>query len=206
MSLTIYIARHGQDEDNSKGILNGRRNTPLTQLGIEQAMEVASKIADAKLHFEAIYTSPLKRAMQTAKIISEKTGMGDPKILANLIERDFGVMTGQPASRIEEQCAPEILKTQTITYFLNPKDAEDFPTLKLRAGKLLAEVRLKHTEGNILLVTHGDFGKMIYAEYYNLNWQDVLTLFHFGNSELIILSENTPAEEAHVFTIPQFNH
>ena len=41
--LNIYLTRHGQDEDNAKSILNGRRNMPLTDKGIKQAKEVAQK-------------------------------------------------------------------------------------------------------------------------------------------------------------------
>jgi hypothetical protein len=47
---------------------------------------------------------------------------------------------------------------------------------------------------------------MIYAAYYNVPWQDVLQQFHFGNSELILLSPDSPADDAHVFTIEQHNH
>ncbi len=63
-----------------------------------------------------------------------------------------------------------------------------------------------HEDGSILLVTHGDVGKMIYAAYYNLGWKDVLTQFHFGNCELLLLSEDSPATEAHVFKQNQHNH
>jgi hypothetical protein len=54
-------------------------------------------------------------------------------------------------------------------------------------------------------VTHGDIGKMIYAAYYNLDWKEILTMFHFGNSELLILSSDTSANEAHVIEIEQYN-
>jgi probable phosphoglycerate mutase len=123
-----------------------------------------------------------------------------------LIERDFGSMTGQPAADIEKLCAPDIIKTETITYFLSPAGAETFPELISRAKKLLQAITEEHTDGNILLVTHGDFGKMIYAAYYDLEWQTILTLFHFGNSELLLLAADSKPEEAHIFKIAQFNH
>ena len=122
-----------------------------------------------------------------------------------MIERDFGVMSGKEQSRIEELCAPDIIKTETITYFLSPEGAETFPDLLKRARVLLNELSDKYKDGSILLVTHGDFGKMIYAEYYRLDWKDVLTLFHFGNSELLLLSPDSSAGEAHVFKIIQYN-
>ncbi len=69
--LKIYIARHGTNVDNKNGILNGRRDEPLTDKGIEQAHEVADKIKEAGLIFDAVYASPLIRAFKTTQIISE---------------------------------------------------------------------------------------------------------------------------------------
>lgn len=203
--LNIYLARHGQDQDNAAGILNGRRDMPLTEIGKTQATTVAEKIRLAGLSFDTIYTSPLKRTQETAEIIAETIGGPKPQLLEDLIERDFGVMSGKPQSQITELCSPDILVTNTIIYFLNPEGAETFPDLLERAGRLLADVQKRHTSGSVLLVTHGDFGKMIYAQYYNLPWRDVLTQFHFGNSELLLLAEHSPATQAHVFEIEQYN-
>lgn len=203
--LKIYLARHGQNEDNANGILNGHRDLPLTEIGIAQAHEVANKIKDAGLSFDIVLSSPLSRALVTAEIISDTNHFSRPEVVPELIERDFGVMSGQPQSRIEELCAPEIIKTETVTYFLSPEGAESFPDLLKRAERLLDKLTAKYKDGSILLVTHGDFGKMIYAQYYKLDWKDVLTLFHFGNSELLLLSPDSDAGEAHVFTILQHN-
>lgn len=203
--LTIYLARHGQDEDNAAGILNGRRNKPLTAIGIQQAKTVAAKIAAAGMHFDTIYTSPLLRTTQTAEVIAHAIGGPTPIELPGLIERDFGCMSGKLQNSITETCAPDILVTDTIVYFLKPEGAETFPDLLARAGELLTNIQSRHATGSILLVTHGDFGKMIYAQYYNLPWRGVLTQFHFGNSELLLLSPDSPADQAHVFEIPQHN-
>lgn len=205
MSLNIYLTRHGQDEDNVKGILNGHRNQKLTDLGEKQAHQLAESIRSSALIFSAVYSSPLQRAKHTAEIICSTLALPKPQISELLIERNFGIMTGRPLVDIELLCAPDLFKTETINYFLSPEGAETFPDLILRSHKLLDEIIARHKEGNILLVTHGDIGKMIYAAYYNLDWQDVLRQFHFGNSDLLILSPNSKAEDAHVFKNKQFN-
>lgn len=203
--LKIYLARHGQNEDNANGILNGHRDLPLTEIGIAQATEVANEIKNAGLSFDAVLSSPLSRALKTAEIIAAVNGFPQPEVIDELIERDFGCMTGVKQSLIEELCAPNIIKYETITYFLSPEGAETFPDLLKRASALLEKITKKYKDGSILIVTHGDFGKMIYAQYYNLDWKDVLTLFHFGNSELLLLSPDSAAGEAHVFKILQHN-
>lgn len=204
--LKIYLARHGQNEDNANGILNGHRDLPLTDKGIEQAEEVAAEIAAAKMSFSHIYASPLSRAFRTAEIISRGINGPKPEVEPLLIERDFGVMTGKETVHITELCAPDIIQADPITYFLSPEGAETFPDLVDRAHRLLRKIQGTHKDGSILLVTHGDFGKMVYAAYYNLPWREVLLQFHFGNSELILLSPESPADDAHVFTIEQHNH
>ena len=204
--LKIYIARHGQNEDNANGILNGHRDLPLTEIGRQQARQLAEGIKEAGLKFDAVYSSPLSRAYDTAAAVAETLGLAKPEVLQSRVERDFGVMTGKPAGDVEKLCAPHIVKTDTITYFLSPEGAETFPILLERGKRALAEVQTKHKDGSVLLVTHGDIGKMLYAAYYNLPWMDILTMFHFGNSELLLLAPDSKAEEAHVVRIKQHNH
>ncbi|KAL7552032.1 hypothetical protein ACHAWF_015243 [Thalassiosira exigua] len=181
--VEIYVARHGQDVDNSRGILNGRRDEPLTDLGRRQARDVAERMARAgfslapssaaeaeaegapppssssssPVRLDAIYSSPLQRARETAEIFAEvlssasgSNGSGDGPaparadvlVLDDLQERDFGIMTGQPTSSILEKCGEDrVLKTETINYFLDPPGAETFPDLIVRAERLLARVR-----------------------------------------------------------------
>lgn len=204
--LRIYLARHGQDQDNANGILNGRRDMPLTEKGIAQAHESAQKIRDAGIRFDHIYSSPLQRAYTTACIIAETLDTAPPEKLPLLLERDFGIMTGKPVNSIKELCSPDILQTEVITYFLHPEGAETFPDVLERARQLLLDLNARHPDGDILLVTHGDLGKMVYAAYYHLDWLEVLKLFHFGNTELLELSPTSSAEDTHVFRIEQHNH
>lgn len=216
LNLRIYLARHGQDEDNAAGILNGHRNQPLTNTGIEQARTVAAKIRNAGLRFDAIYASPLQRAHRTAEIIADEGecisgGAFAVQTYHDLIERDFGIMTGIPTKEIKERCSPNVLMTDTITYFLCPDGAETFPDLIKRANGVIDEISKRHQDdrdkgSSVLMVTHGDFGKMLYAAYYNLGWEEVLKQFHMGNSEVLLLGKDSTPDEAHVFEIEQHNH
>lgn len=203
MAVEIFIARHGQNEDNANGILNGHRDMPLTDLGRQQARDLSAGIAELGLDFQVVYSSPLSRAYETAKIVCEvlKIQKG-PIVIADLIERDFGSMTGMPIDTIEARCAPDIIKTDGITYFLCPEGAETFSDLILRGNRVLDEVRNMQQEGNALLVCHGDIGKMIYAAATAKDWQDVLRNFHFGNGDLIEIS---PSDNAHRVKLPQHN-
>jgi broad specificity phosphatase PhoE len=203
MAVEIFIARHGQNEDNVNGILNGHRDLPLTELGKEQARQLGEGIKGLGLSIDGVYSSPLQRAFETASIVCMILGIeAVPVEVPELIERDFGVMTGVPISEIEARCAPDIIKTDTITYFLNPEGAETFPDLMERGYRALDRVRSYQKEGNALLICHGDIGKMVYAAATGKAWEDTLRNFHFGNGELIEVSQN---DEAHKIKLPQQN-
>lgn len=203
--LKIYLARHGQDQDNANNILNGRRDTSLTELGLKQANQLAQKIKESGLKFDVVYSSPLQRAYKTAQIICGTLNLNKPIKLDDLIEREFGEMAGVHRSQIEKLWGSDLLKTETINYVLSPKGGETFPQLIERAKKILNFIKEEHQDGTILLVTHGDFGKMIYAAYYQLDWAEILKMFHFGNSELLLLAPDSKAEDSHVFKTEQFN-
>lgn len=202
MSVEIFIARHGQDEDNVKGILNGRRDQPLTELGRDQAGQLGKAIKEANMKFDFVYSSPLLRAFETAQIVTKIADLPKPKPMDDLVERDFGIMTGKHVDEIEKICSPDILKADVITYFLNPDGAETFPQLVGRGHKILDEIKSLHDSGKVLLVCHGDIGKMVYAAATDTDWRDILLDFHFGNGELI----DVQGEEAHVIKLEQHNH
>ena len=74
----------------------------------------------------------------------------------------YYVSLGKSPDSIEELCNPNTIKTETITYFLEPEGGETFPDLISRAGGLLARLKGEHTaDEKVLLVGHGDFGKMV---------------------------------------------
>jgi len=84
MSVEIFIARHGQNEDNVNGILNGHRDLPLTDLGREQAQQLGEGIAQQGLQFDAVYSSPLRRAFETAQIAAHVADLPEPGLCPSL--------------------------------------------------------------------------------------------------------------------------
>ena len=67
--MKIWIARHGQTELNRKKLMQGRTDAPLNEKGIAQARQSRKNIGD--VHFDAVYASPLQRAILTGSIIGD---------------------------------------------------------------------------------------------------------------------------------------
>jgi broad specificity phosphatase PhoE len=182
--MKLFLVRHGQDEDNARGILNRRRNTGLTESGRQQSYTVAQKLKDCSI--DVIYTSPLARAYQTAQIIANVIKVDEVIVEQNLIERDFGILTGKPVTDIPRY-ADKIITSDKVNYFLDVEGAEDFPALYDRARKVVLEIQQRHSDNTVLIVTHGDIGKMIRGVYCGWSWEKSLQTPYFDNTEIIAL-------------------
>lgn len=183
--MKLILVRHGQCEDNKKGLLNGHRDTPLTALGRQQAREAINKLKGIEI--DAVYTSPLQRAKQTAFIIARGIGFSS-KVIAHdfLIERDFGVMSGVSISDISRHISKEyILPRGEFTYFTKAEGSETYPNLIDRVGNLLEELRNTFPEGKVLVVAHGDVNDMIRAYINGWTWEEGLRAPHINNADVL---------------------
>lgn len=183
----IILVRHGQDEDNRNNILNGHRDTKLTDLGIAQAKIAAQKLKNEKV--DVIISSPLRRAVETASIISQElkiTGIYTKELLK---ERNFGILTGKSKSDIQK-LSKKILPVNSIDYFTEADGAESFQDLYKRAQCFLDKIMKECPNRVIVAVTHGDIGKMIKAAYHSLTWEEGLKTDYFENAGIIYLENN----------------
>ena len=140
----IYIIRHGQTDMNNRKVLQGRSDHPLNDAGIAQAQKAAYELRH--ISFIKVYTSPLKRAVQTAEILAPNA---HAVIDDRLIEMDYGPYEGADLNHLP----PEIL-----TFFSDfahnpaPDGMEQLSSVVERAGSFLEEIR--DQEGDILISTH----------------------------------------------------
>lgn len=87
--MRLLFVRHGQTDDNARGLIQGRNDPPLNDNGLAQAERIAEILSHQDV--SCIISSPLKRALQTADIISQKTGLVI-ELDDRLVERDFGLL------------------------------------------------------------------------------------------------------------------
>lgn len=145
----IYIVRHGQTDYNLEGRYAGRIDIPLNEKGIKQALEIKEQLKDIK--FDYVFSSPLIRAYQTAKLISDNKIIKDDRI----IERSNGELEGKLKTEIKEQ----INFNDPLEIRYNIESIIDF---RNRIKDFFDEIT--KYKGNILIVTHAGVG--IYARCY----------------------------------------
>ena len=144
----IYIVRHGQTEKNKANVLQGRSDLPLNEDGRRQAEEVKERFLKAGIRFDQVYSSPLKRAVETAEILAENMPLF---IDQRLIEMDYGPYEGADL----RTPAPELLAFfKDFVHQPAPEGMEPLSEVVSRLGSFLEDIR-KEAEGkDILISTH----------------------------------------------------
>lgn len=148
-----FFARHGQSEANANGVIAGWTDSPLTNLGMSQAEDLAKEIKKSGLVFDCIFSSPLSRALDTAKIIASTVGyhINEIKIIEGLKEKHGGLFENQPISAICGVKEDEIKKS----------GGEDASMFMSRVLDTRAEISAKSFGfKNVLLVAHSGVYKM----------------------------------------------
>lgn len=140
--MIIYLVRHGQTDWNLERRVQGREDIPLNEKGRGQAVKLADSFDGIKL--DAIFTSPLIRAVETAKVLAERQKI-DICIEPDLIERDYGEWSGHT---IRQEDKKDLFKDIGI------KDMEPTAELEARMKKVIEKIAASGYE-RVLCVSHG---------------------------------------------------
>jgi probable phosphoglycerate mutase len=149
---TILMVRHGQTPTTGK-LLPGRApGLHLADVGVQQAERAGERIAElAKV--DAIYTSPMERARETAAPIGKAVGMR-PKVDRGLIECDFGDWTGAELKQLMK--LPEWRTVQKAPSTFRFPNGESFTEMQVRMVTALDRLRAQHPGAVIVCVSHAD--------------------------------------------------
>ena len=183
----IIFLRHGQAENNTKRILAGRtEGVPLTKIGIEQAENIGKYLKP--IDISAIYSSPIERANNTAKIVAESNSI-DYKLDERLTELDMGKFTRMPYDEIFAKHGNVFLKFYSNDPIISKYNVETFPHVQKRVMDMLDYTIKKHDQENVLLVTHMDPIKSVIAKVIDLK---PLSLFELiiANCSLTIIKHH----------------
>ena len=172
--MKLYIARHGETPWNVENRVSGRTDVPLTEKGVEQARLLAHSAMGKGI--EVIIASPLLRARQTARAVSEAIGV-PIEIDERLIELDFGSFEGGPRSDPEFQYT----RAQFPTRYPGGESAFQ---LAHRVYSCLEDVKRKHAGKTVLLVCHGGVCRMVRSYFMDLT-NDEYSYYFAPNAELV---------------------
>lgn len=168
--MMLYFVRHGQTDTNANNTSSPATNEPLTSLGIQQAQKLAAELADVT--FDAIISSPLKRAFQTAKLVNEYHKL--PIAVDDVWrERDM-------PSYMEMDVWNDFFDFDKNIQLENSETLGDFFE---RIYAAIDELKRKYANQTVLVVSHGGVQHAVYAYANELPWTGNIRISPMRNCE-----------------------
>ena len=158
--MRLILVRHGQTEWNNNGRYQGQSNVPLSETGRRQAKLLAKSFPVKQL--DAIYTSDLDRAKETAECVGEKFGVAVYPEKA-FRELSFGDWEGLTYKEISSRWSKEAEKLFTAPDELVIPHGETFQELQKRALDKIHLLYEKHIDQTVAVFAHGAINKTILA-------------------------------------------
>ena len=202
----ILLIRHGQSEWNKLNLFTGFKNIELSEQGIDEANKAGQNFKNLNIKFDIVFTSELKRAQETAKIILKNLDQWDflyeeGKIITdiNLNERDYGDLTGLNKKETADKFGEEQVHKWRRGYSDQPPNGESLEDV-VRRVKIYFEESINpaiHSadNNNILIAAHGNSLRALLI---------VMNIYDSSNINSVELSTGVPIHvilENNKFTI-----
>ena len=176
--MTFYVARHGQTEWNAENKVCSITDIALTEKGIAQADELADQVKEKNI--EIIISSPMKRAVTTSRIVSEKCHI--PMMIDNrLVEQNYGVYEGVDRS-------DELFLANKKNFAYRYPNGESMMQVAVRVYTFLDEIKKEYSGKNVLIVSHGGVCRIIKTYFSDMTNEE---FFHYT-------LKNCKLEEYHI--------
>ena len=202
----ILLIRHGQSEWNKLNLFTGFKNIELSDQGIDEANKAGQNFKNLNIKFDIVFTSELKRAQETAKIILKNLDQwdhlyGEGKIITDikLNERDYGDLTGLNKKETADKFGEEQVHKWRRGYSDQPPNGESLEDVVRRVKKYFEEsinpAIQSADNNNILIAAHGNSLRALLI---------VMNIYDSSNINSVELSTGVPIHvilENNKFTI-----
>jgi alpha-ribazole phosphatase/probable phosphoglycerate mutase len=181
MVTTLYLIRHGATEGSEIKRYKGSIDVPLSENGQRQMEQVAKylnrpyKSDTAYNGLNAVYTSPLSRALKSAEIIAEPHGL-KPIVIEGLRERSFGIWEGMTFTEIKEKYPQEFEAWAGNPLRYSPVDGESTVEVRERAVKAVDSLLSNHNSEHIAVVAHGGVNRIILCHIMGIPLENIFRI------------------------------
>ena len=149
--MKLFVARHGQTVWNAQNKVCGITDVELTEKGIEQAKKLAETVQNYSI--DIILSSPLKRAVETSKIVAAKNNI-PMQIEELLIEQDYGIYEG-----VDRKNESFLANKRNFAY--RYPEGESMMQVAYRIYGLIEKLKKEYKDKNILIISHGGVCRII---------------------------------------------
>jgi broad specificity phosphatase PhoE len=193
--ITIILARHGETEWNAEEIFRGRIDIELNETGIREAELLAKYLSDMTI--AAIYSSPLKRALQTAEMIARHHDV-KVEVAPQLIDLDYGEWQGLSHETVRDRYGQLYHEWLNNPQLVKMPAGESLDDVRRRTISLVEDIMAK-VEGAIVLVSHRVIHKVLICALLALD------ISHFWNIRIDTAGISVFAYEDDRFVLTRHN-
>lgn len=171
----IYLVRHASTEWNEKQLWQGIVDTDLSTNGFKQAESIGRYFLDNEIKIDLVFSSPMKRALQTAQIIASNINFPAEEIKTDprLRECEIILWNGKNLDEIKRNCFDEFLTWQNNLYS-SVKGAESLGSVQNRMFDFFQENIVHFANKNVIIVSHAISLRMLIAKILNVTPPDHL--------------------------------
>jgi probable phosphoglycerate mutase len=174
MATQVLLIRHGETDWNRIKRIQGHIDIPLSELGFSQAEQLAERMkrdVRAGARLDAVYSSDLQRARQTAQPFADALGL-DLRLSEGLRERSYGAFQGHDSDEVSEKFPAEYVEWQTRDPGFAPPSGESQRVFYHRVLHAMEPIVAAHPDGRIACVAHGGVLDCIYRFAMGVALQD----------------------------------
>lgn len=161
--MAIFLLRHVKTVNNLKDIISGRIDTEILP---DTSVEV-----DGNLSFEYVYCSTSKRCRETIAMIQTKMNNGKIVFADELQERSVGILEGME-KKMALELYPHLFYKDKLSVKARVDGGESIQDVKDRVERMIYEIQSKETNKNVLICSHNQTLKVIYAMINNIDITD----------------------------------
>ena len=155
---TIYLIRHGQTDWNKDKIFRGRADVPLNEHGRKEARALSGYLEHVRP--DACYSSPLSRALETARIAVSPHSL-DVKLDEGMIDIDYGAWQGLRDEEVSARFPETYRRWKERPHRVRFPDGESLTMVRNRALASLERIRSENPESTVFVVAHRVVTKVI---------------------------------------------
>ena len=165
---TLILARHGETDWNRENRFQGHADPPLNALGRQQSGELAEALAGDEI--VRVYTSPLRRARETAEIVAARLTL-EVEPVEGLREIDVGAWSGLTRTEVEQRF-PQAYARWVDRAPHGFEDGETYDELAARVIPALRKLAERHPSDAVLVVTHGGPSRVMQAHAAGIDYAE----------------------------------
>lgn len=192
--MKIYLFRHGETDWNKNGSIQGQTDIPLNSTGIKQAQELAERLYDENIPIHKIYTSPQKRAKETALIVADKLKL-DCIEKEDLKEICFGLWEGLTWTQVKQDYSDIYEEWYVNRRYKATPEGESYHDLLVRVVGELKEI-INENRNDVALIAHSAVIMTLQSWLHDTPFEEMVKRYKTKNTAGIIIdSDNIMSKE-----------